>query len=157
MRWTAEKIAQRLRVIEPLVYRRSEFLPPLRYKVLAGPMDPPPLDLDADLADWPVLQPHGYWGSWTTDFLLRTTFQVPADWGAAAPVALYLPLGEAGDFSHPEALAYIDGQPFAACDRHHQEILLPARWRDGQPHVLALHGWTGLGDWEGARPGTMLL
>ena len=60
MRWTAEKIAQRLRVIEPLVYRRSEFLPPLRYKVLAGPMDPPPLDLDADLADWPVLQPHGF-------------------------------------------------------------------------------------------------
>ncbi len=59
-------------------------------------------------------------------------------------MALYLPLGEAGDFSHPEALAYIDGVPYAACDRHHQEIILPAHWCDGQTHPLALHGWTGL-------------
>jgi alpha-mannosidase len=63
-----------------------------------------------------------------------------------------LPLGEAGDFSHPETLAYIDGRPYAACDRHHQEILLPDRWRDGQRHLLALHGWTGLGGWANNEP-----
>ena len=61
---------------------------------------------------------------------MRSEFSVPGDWDAAAPVALFLPLGEAGDFSHPEALAYIDGAAYAACDRHHQEILLPDRWRD---------------------------
>src|SRR4030095_2185976 len=57
-----------------------------------------------------------------------------------------LPLGEAGDFSHPEALAYIDGAAYAACDRHHQEFLLPAWVRDGRPHSLALHGWIGMID-----------
>ena len=39
----------------------------------------------------------------------------------------------------------MDGIPYAACDRHHQEILLKPEWADGNPHVLALHGWTGLG------------
>jgi alpha-mannosidase len=87
---------------------------------------------------------------------MRTRFQVPSDWDAKAPVALYLPLGEAGDFSHPEALAYIDGEAYAACDRHHQEILLPERWRDGAEHLLALHGWTGLGGWQNGEPGTRL-
>jgi alpha-mannosidase len=58
---------------------------------------------------------------------------------------LYLPIGISGDFSHPEALIYIDGQPFAACDRHHQEIILREKWCDGREHTLALHGWTGIG------------
>ncbi len=56
---------------------------------------------------------------------------------------MHLPIGKAGDFSHPEALAYIDGLPYAACDRHHQEILLPPRLFDGDWHLLALHGWAG--------------
>jgi alpha-mannosidase len=57
--------------------------------------------------------------------------------------ALHLPIGQAGDFSHPEALVYVGGEPYGACDRHHQEVLLPERWLDGQEHSLALHGWTG--------------
>ena len=52
-------------------------------------------------------------------------------------------LGIAGDFSHPEALVYIDGEPYASCDRHHHEIRLPDRWCDGRSHELTLHGWTG--------------
>ena len=48
------------------------------------------------------------------------------------------------DFSHPEALAYIDGAPYAHRDRHHQEFLLAPAHRDGKAHALALHGWTGL-------------
>jgi alpha-mannosidase len=76
--------------------------------------------------------------------MLHTTFAVPADWERELPVALYLPLGEAGDFSHPEALAYVDGVPYAGCDRHHQEVLLHPAWCDGAPHDLDLHGWTGL-------------
>ena len=101
---------------------------------MTDPLTEPPLGPRVDDSDWPVIEPDTYWGSWMTDFALRGHFRVPADWEPEYPVALYLPLGEAGDFSHPEALAYIDGVPYAACDRHHQEIQLPAEWRDGQDH-----------------------
>ena len=145
IRWTAKKIEQRLQLIEPLVYRRRAALPPFRYTDLPDPLTPPPVGPEVDDSQWPAIEPETYWGQWLTNFTLRTHFQVPADWPVAAPVALYLPLGESGDFSHPETLAYIDGQPYAACDRHHQEFLLSDEWRDGRSHLLALHGWTGLG------------
>ncbi len=146
IRWTADKVAQRIQLIEPLVYRKRHALPPFRHTILPGPMADLPVGADVDDGDWPVIEPNTYWGQWMTDFALRTRFQSPADWDPDVPVALYLPLGESGDFSHPEFLAYVDGVPYAACDRHHQEILLPPQWRDGEPHLLALHGWTGLGD-----------
>jgi len=144
-RWTSLKIAQRLTLIEPLIYRRHQPLPPFRYQVLSGPSEPPPIGLEVDDSDWVTIPPNSYWGNWFTDFVMRTQFQVPADWDSSAPVALYLPLGTAGDFSHPEALAYVDGQPYGTCDRHHQEISLRSDWHDGRTHQLALHGWTGLG------------
>jgi len=156
VRWTADKIAGRIDLIEPQIYRNRRALPPFRYTILSGPMEAPPVSPDVDDSDWPVIQPDTYWGQWMTDHTLRTRFQVPADWDPQIPVALYLPLGEAGDFSHPEFLAYVDGAPYAACDRHHQEILLPAQWRDGESHLLALHGWTGLGGWRFDQPATKL-
>ncbi len=157
MRWTAQKIERRLRLIEPLVYRRRKTLAPLRYKALRDPLAEPPVGPDVDDSDWDVIRPDTYWGEWMTTFVLRGTFQVPSDWDEAAPVALHLPVGEAGDFSHPEALIYLDGVPYAACDRHHQEVLLGKAWRDGQPHLLALHGWTGLGGLMEGNPAVRLL
>ena len=142
VRWTAEKISQRVELVESLVYRRRQPLGPFRYHRLPDPMTPPPLEATDD--DWPEIAPYSHWGQRFTDYLLNNTFTVPSDWDPDMPVALYLPLGEPGDFSHPESLAYIDGEAYAACDRHHQEILLPAQWRDGQPHKLALHTWAGL-------------
>ena len=156
IRWTAAKIAQRIRLIEPLVYRKRCALPPFRYTVLPGPMAAPPVSASVDDDDWPVIEPNAYWGQWMTDFALRAHFRVPADWDPDVPVALHLPLGESGDFSHPEFLAYVDGVPYAACDRHHQEILLPRQWRDGERRLLALHGWTGLGGIERGEPGAKL-
>jgi alpha-mannosidase len=144
-RWTPEKIKQRLELITPLVYRKQKALPAFRYMELNGPLAMPPIGRDVDESDWQEIRANEYWGSWMQDFVLRTTFTVPADWDRSQPVALYLPLGEAGDFSHPEALAYVDGEPYAACDRHHQEFLLKPEWADEKPHLLALHGWTGLG------------
>ncbi len=147
MRWTAEKIAHRLALIEPLVYRQRTVLPPFRFTELPDPspdsVQPPPVAPDVDDSAWEVLEFNRYWAGSDVNFVLRGSFQVPADWDPAAATALYLPLGEAGSFSHPEALVYVDGTPYAACDRHHQEVLLPEWWRDGKSHTLAVHGWTG--------------
>jgi alpha-mannosidase len=156
-RWTAQKIAQRIDLIEPLVYRQRKPLASFHCLCLSDSDSAPSIGLHVDGEDWPLIEPNTYWGQWQTDYLLRTTFQVPTDWDPTLPVALFLPLGESGDFSHPEALAYIDGVAYAACDRHHQEILLPDRWRDGGEHQLALHAWTGLGGWPETEPGSQLL
>jgi alpha-mannosidase len=111
---------------------------------LDKPLAEPPVGLDVDDSAWEQIKPYDYWSSWLADFMLRTHFQVPASWPKDAPLAVFLPLGEAGDFSHPEALAYVDGVSYSSCDRHHQEIKLPASLNDGKDHLLALHGWTGL-------------
>ncbi len=145
IRYTAEIIGKYLSLIEPLAYRRTAPLPPFRYHELPGPEAEPPVGTEVDDSGWTVVEPHAYWGAWLTDFALRTTFRIPEDWSKDLPTALFLPLGEAGDFSHPETLAHIDGVPYAAGDRHHQEIQLPDQWKDGSEHILALHGWTGLG------------
>ena len=154
VRWTTQKIAQRLKLIEPLEYRRRHPLPAFRYKTLSSPLEDPPVGANVNTDGWQTLPPNTYWGTWMTDFIMRSEFQVPAEWNG--PAALHLPLGDSGDFSHPEALAYIDGQPYASADRHHHEILLPEHWRDGKTHTLALHGWTGLGGWAGNDPHTKL-
>ena len=155
IRWTIEKITARLALIEPLVYRRRVVLAPFRYQALPGPEAAPPVAPEVDDRDWPVIMPDTHWGRPATDFVLRGAFQAPAGWDG--PLALHLPLGEAGNFSHPEALVYIDGQPYAACDRHHQEIRLRPEWADGRPHALALHGWTGLGDHWNTDPVSRLV
>lgn len=159
--WTAEKIGRRLQLLEAsqVVYRRSVELPPFRYCELEQTGFEPPQPLvgrDVERHGWQGIEPNTFWGKRYTNFMLSTTFIVPADWPAEMPVALYLPLGESGDFSHPEALAYIDGVAYAACDRHHQEILLPAAWRDGVEHLLDLYGWSGLFDMM-VNPGTPAL
>ena len=144
--WTVEKIGRRLELIEheKLVYRRTAYLPAFQHLVLPDPMTPPPVGASVDRSAWETIRPNSYWGERFSNFILSTTFTVPADWPPELPVGLYLPLGESGDFSHPEALAYIDGVAYATCDRHHQEFLLPAQYRDGKPHRLDLHGWSGL-------------
>ncbi|HEX7735636.1 MAG TPA: alpha-mannosidase [Ktedonobacteraceae bacterium] len=92
-----------------------------------------------------MIEPLTHWGKAGTHYVLRSSFQIPADWPAHAPCALSLPLGEMGDFSHPEGLLYVDGVAYATADRHHQEVLLRDEWRDGKKHTLALIVWTGLG------------
>jgi alpha-mannosidase len=78
------------------------------------------------------------------NFTLRTTFTVPTGW--QSPVALFLPIGNARQFVHPEALAYVDGCAYQGINAYHQEILMLSRWRDSTQHVLALHGWFGIGN-----------
>ena len=125
IRWTAEKIARRLELIKAQTYRQKIEIPPFRYKYLNDPLDSPPVAVDVDDFAWDMIQPQDYWANPRTNFILRTKFTSgDFEWNDG-PIALSLPIGIAGDFSHPEALAYIDGEPLAACDRHHQEIVLP--------------------------------
>ncbi len=144
VRWTIEKITQRLALIAPLVYRRQARIPNFTYfpSPKSGELQPGSGQAGTGL----VIEPYTTWGKPFTEFTLRTIFQIPDDWDNDKPIVLYLPLGDAGNFSHPEALLCIDGQSYAACDRHHQEILIDPRYADNQPHELVLQGWTGLGD-----------
>ena len=43
VRWTAEKVAQRLRLIEPLVYRQRHPVDPFRYMALSSPIETSPV------------------------------------------------------------------------------------------------------------------
>jgi alpha-mannosidase len=140
--WTSQKIRQRLELIEQQVYQRWDTLPVFRYLKLSGPEVDPPLLSDRGSERCSI--PWGsHWGEPDANFALLTRFQVPADWPKDSPIALFLPIGTAGDFSHPEALVYIDAVPFASCDRHHQEIILGKEYTSGKEHILLLHGWTG--------------
>jgi alpha-mannosidase len=145
IRWTAEKISQRLKLIEAHTYRHSTQIPIFRYKSLIDPLDAPPVTFEVDDSAWEVIQSHEYWAHPRTNFVLRTKFTTRDLDVSAGPIGLFLPIGIAGNFSHPEALVYIDGNPLAACDRHHQEIVLPEKYSNGAEHLLALHGWTGIG------------
>ncbi len=156
VRWTVRKITARLELIAPMVYRQRHPIPPFRYKTLSSPMEAVPVGTDVNDDEWETIEPNSYWGTWMTDFAMRAEFEVPSGWADDCPVALYLPLGNSGHFSHPEALAYIDGTIYASCDRHHHEIALPPELCDGQKHLLALCGWTGLGGFRFGAPKTQL-
>ena len=144
-RWTIKKISQQIALVEQSVYRQTHPIEPFRFMMLESCQQKPLVEKCVDDGNWQIIEPNTYWGNPDSTFMLRASFEVPKTWDKHYPAALYLPLGVAGDFSHPEALAYIDEKPYAACDRHHQEILLPDECRGGKPHLLALHGWTGIG------------
>ena len=74
IRWTAEKIARRLELIEAQTYRQKLEIPPFRYKYLNDPFDSPPVAVDMDDSDWDRIQPHDYWANPRTNFILRTKF-----------------------------------------------------------------------------------
>ncbi|HEY0756451.1 MAG TPA: alpha-mannosidase [Ktedonobacteraceae bacterium] len=145
IRWTLPKIEQRLKLIEPLVYRRSTMIPSFHYRALRGEEALQAVGQGVDVSAWEVIEPLSHWGRAATSYVLRSSFQIPPDWPSDNPCALHLPLGEMGDFSHPESLIYLDGVAYAASDRHHQEVHLRDAWRDGAEHTLALTVWTGLG------------
>lgn len=149
---TEAKIAQRIKLIEPLAYRKSASIGTLWLKPLPDATLPNNALMTDALDGWQPIAPNELWGGSNFNFAMRGSFSVPADFDRDAPIALFLPLGDSGEFSHPEALVYIDGQAYASTDRHHQEFLLPDWACDGQPHTLFLHGWTGiLGSIEGTQ------
>ncbi|MEA3440154.1 MAG: alpha-mannosidase [Chloroflexota bacterium] len=143
IRWTSQKIAKYFDLIQPLVYVRTSALKPFRYRKLADPNAEYQVGLDVDCSGWSLVQPHSCWGEPNTNFILRTAFQIPGDWEQDRGTALFLPIGTAGEFSHPEALVFLNGTPIGACDRHHQELPLPNQLTSKDEFLLELIGWTG--------------
>ena len=149
IRMTAQKIAGRLELIQPLEYRARAPLAAFAFKALQGASAAPPLE--ADTTNWEVIEPNSYWGGSDLNFVMHGEFTVPSDWDEGLPIALLLPLGETGDFSHPEALVHIDGEAYATTDRHHQDFTLADQHRTPASHKLVLHGWTGAFSQPGKR------
>ncbi|KIT17044.1 alpha-mannosidase [Jannaschia aquimarina] len=144
-RLTAEKIAQRLRLIRPLIAKQRRPIDRFRLEELPDATVAPHLSVSAREAPGEILDWQSYWGGQNLHFVLRSQFAVPADWQDAA---LHFPLGVAGDiFTHPEGLLHIDGTTIASADRYHHTIEIPRRFVDGQSHEVLLHGWTGLTSW----------
>ncbi|MFN2187648.1 MAG: alpha-mannosidase, partial [Candidatus Promineifilaceae bacterium] len=143
IRWTAQKLRKRLELIKPLVFTDRRALRPFSYHILEEPIPEPISTKQNDVGDGRLVKPGDYWAGPDTTFSLRTTFSTAGFHLEYDQIVLLLPIGISGDFSHPEALVYIDDVPVAACDRHHQEILLPFQFRDGGEHQLLLRGWTG--------------
>lgn len=146
-RWpfTAEKIASRLALIEPYIFRRKKPLPHFRLMTLTEAMIDAPIC--ADPTNWEEIPHESYWGQSDLNFVLKSHFKVPNDWDPTT-LALHLPLGELGDiFNHPEALVHIDQSPIGSADRYHHTLPLDTSVSDGAEHVVSLHGWTGLAGW----------
>ncbi len=139
---TVAKLRRRTDLIAPLRVRRRTTIPPFRILARGEVTATPPFGalFDDRLAE---IAPGSTWGTPGVDFLLGSSFAVPSGWLRGGPIVLEIRLGAAGDFSHPEALVYIDGEPVASCDRHHHTIVLADCWCDGGAHELVLHGWTG--------------
>ena len=146
-RWpfTSEKIASRLALIAPHIFRRKAPLSPFRILPLpAASIDAP---ICADPTGWEEIPQNSYWGGADLNFVMKSHFIVPEGWDEDN-LALYMPLGVLGDiFNHPEALVHIDKVPIGSADRHHHVIPLSPSVSDGRPHVISLQGWTGLASW----------
>ncbi len=148
VRWTFPKLQRRIALIANEIHRTRVPLPAFSIQKLdhVGPLDRQNIDPAPEA--WTDIPSHSYWGEWRMSFVLKTGFSIPETWIGKGPVSVLFDIGEAGDFVHPEALVYVDGQRIAACDRFHTEIVLPENVADGARHDLLLHGWTGNGSGE---------
>ncbi|MDJ1017497.1 MAG: glycoside hydrolase family 38 C-terminal domain-containing protein [Paracoccaceae bacterium] len=144
-RFTAEKIGKRIALVQRMAHRQSLPIAPFRYLELPDAVVEPPLTACSE--SWRQIEWNSYWAGQNQDYLLRSEFTIPAGW-ADGPIALYLPMGAAGDiFTHPESLIYVDGVPYASADRYHHTIYLDPKLADGLTHRIDLHGWSGLTGW----------
>ena len=65
IRWTVEKIEQRIKLIEDLVYRWRNDLPPFHIHIVPdSEPDTPLVNSEVDDSTWPIVEPYSYWGSW---------------------------------------------------------------------------------------------
>ncbi len=139
---TMRKFAARVAEIEGAVYRRRQALPPLRVapEGRGGPAATPG-------ADWPELPVGGRWGGYNQTAWLHGEIAVPAEWAGETVLLLvvlgdYTPLPPYVRMAGPEALAYLDGEPFAGIDKWHPDLLLAGEARGGERWRIAIEAFS---------------
>jgi len=83
---------------------------------------------------WQTFQIPGSWGRYDKTFWFRRSVSLPPEW-SGKPVVLLLEM--------PEALLYLDGEPFHGVDANHDEILLTPKARSNQTFFLAVEAYSG--------------
>jgi alpha-mannosidase len=138
-----EKIAARVAELERAVYRQRLALPPLRL----APAGSRP-DLGAAInPSWPEVPVGGQWGGYNQTAWLLGELAIPREW-AGQQVLLFVRLGNYRGIGFdiliagPEALAYLDGVPFAGIDRWHQAVLLTPQARGDERFRLAIEAFS---------------
>jgi alpha-mannosidase len=145
-RLTIEKIKAQLERIKPYVNEKQKSLEAFKVMFTNENL----IGNNVDDRDWKEIQQGEYWGGLRKEFVLRTSFNVPRNW--SNNVSFMLKIGnskslEALSFLYgPEALVYIDGELCCGLDPNRQRIDIPEKYLDGENHLLALAGWTGIKD-----------
>ncbi|HEV7214295.1 MAG TPA: alpha-mannosidase [Chloroflexota bacterium] len=138
-----EKFAARVAELERAVYRQRRALPPLRL----APAGAPP-DLRAAInPSWPETPVGAAWGGYNQTAWLLGELAIPQEWAGqhvllSVRLGNYRALGFDISIAGPEALAYLDGVPFAGIDRWHEAVLLPAQAKAGERHQLAIEAFS---------------
>lgn len=136
-------LRERIGEIERAVFRTRHSLPPLR--VAPGAPGPDQAGRWPE-ADWPEVPVGGHWGGPDQTVWLHGPVEIPADW---AGQAVYL-IVRLGDYeavrrwfrlAGPEALAYLDGAPYAGIDSRHEAIRLADPARGGERWDLAIEAY----------------
>jgi len=141
---TLPKFAARIGTIERAVHRQRAALPPLRL----APDGAVGANRGTEAAGWAALPVGGAWGGYDRTIWLHGAIAIPAAW-AGERVELLLRLGDyaliAGNIlmAGPEALAYLDGVPYAGVDRWHDALLLTGAARGDEHYALALEIYSG--------------
>jgi alpha-mannosidase len=83
---------------------------------------------------WSNFRVPGTWGKNDKTFWFRSTVETPPDWSGKPLVFL---------MEMPEALLYLDGEPYQGIDRNHDHILLTKKARANQSFQIAIEAYSG--------------
>jgi hypothetical protein len=138
-----EKFAARVAELERAVYRQRQALPPLRLAPAGGrPDQQAALD-----PSWPEVPVGGQWGGYNQTAWLLGDLAIPEEWAGqqvllSVRLGNYRALGFDILIAGPEALAYLDGVPFAGVDRWHEALLLTPKAQGGERYRLAIEAFS---------------
>ena len=140
--FTLEKLEQRIAELGAYLVARSAPIGPFRRHVGETPGAALP---GTDDSSWEAFRVGQTWGGDARRNWFRAKLALP-DWFVPGDTSLYLAPGgddRGGGLRGFETLVYLDGVETQAIDPRHLELLLPATWKPGETHLLAIHAYCG--------------